>query len=63
MRYSAQKNSGSDHKFDETEDSSTLTMVKVLALGNQELVTGQLKPLKEVISRIKAKGAPPDNFG
>lgn len=55
MRYSAQKNSVSDHKFDETEDSSTLTMIKLLALGNQEVATGQLKPLKDVISRLKAK--------
>lgn len=55
MRYSAKKNSVSDHKFDVTEDSSTLAMIKVLELGNQEEATGQLKPLKEVVSRLKAK--------
>lgn len=33
----------------------TLAMLKVLAIGNQEVATGQLKPLEEVFSRLKAK--------
>jgi prevent-host-death family protein len=33
----------------------TLAMLKVLAIGNQEVANGQLKPLKEVASRLKAK--------
>jgi prevent-host-death family protein len=33
----------------------TLAMLKVLALGNQEVASGQLKPLKEVVSRLKEK--------
>lgn len=33
----------------------TLAMLKVLAIGNQEVANGQLKPLNEVVSRLKAK--------
>jgi prevent-host-death family protein len=33
----------------------TLAMLKVLAIGNQEVAAGQLKPLEEVFSRLKAK--------
>ena len=33
----------------------TLAMLKVLAIGNQEVAAGQLKPLNEVVSRLKAK--------
>ena len=33
----------------------TLAMLKVLAIGNQEVANGQLIPLKEVASRLNAK--------
>lgn len=33
----------------------TLAMLKLLALGNQEVAAGQVKPLSDVVSRLKAK--------
>lgn len=33
----------------------TLAMLKLLALGNQEVAAGQVKPLSDVVARLKAK--------
>jgi hypothetical protein len=33
----------------------TLTLLKVLALGQQELAAGKVKPLGVVVARLKAK--------
>lgn len=33
----------------------TLALLKVLALGQQEVVAGKVKPLSEVVARLKAK--------
>jgi prevent-host-death family protein len=41
--------------FEATQE--TLTLLKVLALGNQELAAGNVKPIDEVVARIKAKKA------
>lgn len=39
--------------FEATQE--TLALLKVLALGNQELAAGRVKPIDEVVSRLKAK--------
>ena len=41
--------------FEATQE--TLALLKVLALGNQELAAGNVKPIDEVVARIKAKKA------
>jgi len=41
--------------FEATQE--TLALLKVLALGNQELAAGNVKPIGEVVSRLKAKKA------
>lgn len=33
----------------------TLAMLKLLALGNQEVASGQVKPLSDVVARLKSK--------
>jgi hypothetical protein len=33
----------------------TLALLKVLALGQQEWVAGKVKPVTEVVARLKAK--------
>lgn len=35
----------------------TLALLKVLALGQQQLAAGKIKPLSEVVARLKAKRA------
>lgn len=35
----------------------TLALLKVLALGQQEVAAGKVKPLSEVVARLKAKKA------
>ncbi|MFM8246948.1 MAG: type II toxin-antitoxin system Phd/YefM family antitoxin [Burkholderiaceae bacterium] len=35
----------------------TLALLKVLALGNDELAAGKVKPLSEVVARLRAKKA------
>ncbi len=35
----------------------TLALLKVLALGQQEVAFGKVKPLSEVVARLKAKRA------
>ena len=41
--------------FEATQE--TLALLKVLALGNEEVAAGRVKPIGEVISRLKAKKA------
>lgn len=40
--------------FEETQE--TLALLKILALGNQDLAAGKVKPLAEVVARLRAKG-------
>ena len=35
----------------------TLALLKVLALGQQEVAAGKVKPLSDVVARLKAKRA------
>lgn len=40
--------------FEETQE--TLALLKILALGNQDLAAGKVKPLADVVARLRAKG-------
>ncbi len=42
--------------YEETQE--TLALLKILAIGNLEVVAGQLKPAKEVVARLRAKRNP-----
>ena len=39
--------------YDETQE--TLALLKILALGNREIEEGKLKPIAQVVSRLRAK--------
>jgi prevent-host-death family protein len=39
--------------FEETQE--TLALLKILALGNQEIEAGHVKPLADVAARLRAK--------
>lgn len=39
--------------FDETQE--TLALLKILALGNAEIEAGKVKPVGEVLARLRAK--------
>lgn len=39
--------------FEETQE--TLALLKILTLGNQDVATGKLKPVADVVSRLRAK--------
>lgn len=41
--------------FEETQE--TLAMLKILALGNQAVASGKVKPLGDVVARLRAKRA------
>ena len=41
--------------FEETQ--ATLALLKILALGNQEVAAGKVKPVAEVVARLRAKRA------
>lgn len=41
--------------FEETQE--TLALLKILALGNQEVAAGKLKPAGDVLTRLRAKPA------
>lgn len=43
--------------FDETQE--TLALLKILALGNQDVAAGKVKPLAEVVARLRTKQAAP----
>jgi hypothetical protein len=46
MRYATQANQ---------ETQETLALLKVLALGHKEAEAGKLKPVAEVVARLRAK--------
>lgn len=39
--------------YEETQE--TLALLKMLALGNQDIETGRVKPVGDVVARLKAK--------
>jgi prevent-host-death family protein len=39
--------------FEQTQE--TLALLKILALGNQEVAAGKVKPVAEVLARLRAK--------
>jgi prevent-host-death family protein len=39
------------------ETQSTLALLKILALGNREIEEGRVRPLKDVVRRLRAKKA------
>lgn len=39
------------------DTQETLALLKILALGNQELEAGQLKPVADVVARLRSKRA------
>ena len=39
--------------FEETQE--TLAMLKILALGNQDVAAGRVKPVADVVARLRAK--------
>ncbi len=39
--------------YEETQE--TLALLKVLALGNQEIEAGKVKPVADVVARLRAK--------
>ncbi|MCO4862883.1 type II toxin-antitoxin system Phd/YefM family antitoxin [Cupriavidus sp. WGlv3] len=41
--------------FEQTQE--TLALLKILALGNQEISAGKLKPVKDVVARLRSKRA------
>ena len=41
--------------FEETQE--TLALLKILALGNQDVVAGKAKPVADVVARLRAKRA------
>jgi len=42
--------------YEETQE--TLALLKVLALGNRDVEEGKVKPLAEVVNRLRAKKTP-----
>jgi prevent-host-death family protein len=41
--------------FEETQE--TLALLKILALGNQDVTTGKVTPVADVVARLRAKRA------
>ena len=41
--------------YEETQE--TLALLKILALGNQDIESGKFKPVTEVVARLRAKRA------
>jgi prevent-host-death family protein len=41
--------------FEETQE--TLALLKILAVGNQDLEAGRVKPVADVVARLRAKRA------
>ena len=41
--------------FEETQQ--TLALLKILALGNQDVAAGKVKPVADVVARLRAKRA------
>ena len=44
--------------YEQTQE--TLALLKILALGNQQLAQGRVKPLVDIVKRIRAKVATGD---
>lgn len=42
--------------FEETQ--ATLALLKILALGNQDVAAGKVKPVTDVVARLRAKRFP-----
>ena len=42
--------------FEETQE--TLALLKILALGNHDMAAGKVKPMADVVARLRAKRAP-----
>jgi prevent-host-death family protein len=42
--------------YEETQE--VLALLKILALGNQDVDAGQIKPVADVVSRLRAKHGP-----
>ncbi len=42
--------------YDKTQE--TLALLKILALGNREIEAGKLKPVAEVVRRLRARKTP-----
>lgn len=42
--------------FEETQE--TLALLKVLALGSQDVAAGRFKPVADVVARLRAKKSP-----
>lgn len=47
--------------FEETQD--TLALLKILALGQQDVDAGRLKPAADVVAQLRAKRADRDDNG
>lgn len=45
--------------YEQTQE--TLALLKVLALGNEEVRAGHVKPVGEVMARLRAKRTPPSS--
>lgn len=43
--------------FDETQE--TLVLLKILALGTQDVAAGKVKPVADVVARLRGKPAAP----
>ncbi len=41
--------------YEETQE--TLALLKILALGNREIEAGQIKPVTDIVARLRAKPA------
>ncbi len=41
--------------FEETQE--TLALLKILALGNQDVTAGKVKPVTDIVARLRAKRA------
>lgn len=42
--------------FEEAQES--LALLKILALGNREVVAGKVKPVADIVARLRAKRVP-----
>ena len=42
--------------FEETQE--TLALLKIVALGNQDVAAGKIKPVVDVVARLRAKRVP-----
>lgn len=57
MRYSSQVKPISYLKANAAEVLTTLALLKILALGNQDVTADKVKPVADVVARLRAKRA------